>query len=530
MFEPTPQSGEQQPQSTEPSREAAPAQPATPAQSGASGAEKPQEFEKAVDEKTQAYEKKVEELEKKYKTRWSIGETKEMLITARQKNALRLAAAEKKEQFGKLAAEEKSKRMALMLGETEQALSDVYLPYEKIIDHVRGLDKLDEKELVQLEALLKALNKMKTNPEMEKLFLKVLNKEQLDPKEMQFLVTQIKPVDLNQAIEKGQTEEIFEASAVGAVISCLQENQKPQLVEMIIAQKPQQEWEKILDVFITTGQLSNLQLQNMLSLHKIPEPAAGRYKAELEKGELTKKQQEYQKKIDTLQTVNQGRTPENALSKTVGGPAAFGLMSVWGAAIALVNFKLSMDWSNPGQGIANVLSNEYFLMGTAMAAGGAAGTLSIVAPDAYAKIKDQVGDFFSGPAEKKNKEAIQKTQVMAVIENQLKRNPFLMNFLAETEEFPGGTKKSGMDLLKELAGEQRAQNKTVSMDFQDILAKCGPHQKELLTRAYGLEGDVDVNLKDSLHTTMGALTYLKMDNAAALNKIITDLNNKQGIA
>jgi len=87
----------------------------------------------------------VEELEKKYKTRWSIGETKEMLITARQKNALRLAAAEKKEQFGKLAAEEKSKRMALMLGETEQALSDVYLPYEKIIDHVRGLDKLDEK-------------------------------------------------------------------------------------------------------------------------------------------------------------------------------------------------------------------------------------------------------------------------------------------------------------------------------------------------------------------------------------------------
>ncbi len=518
-----PQQPEQQPSGPEQKPPVSPLKPETPKD------DLSVKFAESVDEKTKAYEKKSEEQAKKYKARWSIAETKQMLISDRHINELRRAAAAKKKEFADLQPGLKAERFNVLLQQTEQELSDIYLPYEKIIDHVRGLDKLDEAELVKLEALLKALNKMKTSPELEKLFLKAMSKEKLDPKEMQMLVARINPVDLNQSLEKGKADEIFEASQIGAIISVMRADQKIELLDAIVESKPPQEVNSILKVLLVTGQISNVQLLYLLDKGKVPEPYAGELRKEMEGGKILEQQAEYNRKLDQLTDVNKGRTPGNPLSKAAGAPAAFGLAALWGAAVALVNFKINMDWSKPLQSLATIGTSPHFLLGLGAMGVGVAGTAPIVAPETFDKYKDKAVDFFSGPEAKKAKADAREANLKGFLDAQLQRNPYLTRFLTEQEEI-AGKKKTGLEIIHDIVADKKAQNKEVRFEIEDLKARAGSKQRQWLDRAYGAEGGKQINLQDSLRMLMGTLYQLKMDDPVSLEKAVRELNIKQGIA
>lgn len=492
-------------------------------------AEKPQtidqEFTKKVDEKTKEYEEKVEKLKKRFQSQGSIGEAKANVMTAHQINRLRMAAARKKDQFKALAAEEKAQRMNLILGETEQTLVNIYFPYEKIIEYVRGLDKLDDAELVRLEAIMEAMVKLKGNPVLEKIFMKALNREKLDKKDLETIVGQMSPVNLGQDLEKMDQHQIFESSQIGAIVGVMAPAQRMELVEMILVNKPAKEALSILEIFVTAGIVSNLQLQDLLNKGKIPEPYASDLKKQMEAGELLKKQQEYSKKIDKLTNVNKGRTAENALSKTVGAPGIMAITALWGLAVALVNLKL--NWKD---GAANALTNPYFLMGTAAATTGTLHTIATIAPEKYGHYKEKFKDFWAGPEDQKKREIGRREELQSMLEIELKKNPFLMQFLGTAEDFPGGTKKTGLEVIKEIVAEKRRKKLPIDFSYQEILASSGPKQKELLTKAYGALGSKEINFKDSLRAIMATVTALEMDNPVKFQKYLDEIKKKDGVS
>lgn len=512
-------------------------QSATPAEQ--SGKNKPPEalatntaedvdFQKKVDEKTSFYEKKVEALKKRFHSGGSTGETKAEFIEARMINRLRIAAADKKNEFQSLAATQKAERQAMMLGSTEQSLVDIYSPYEKLIDYVKKMNIVSDADLVKLEALMSAVNKLKTNPVLEKMFFKVLNSETLDPKEMQSLVDQIKPADLSQKIEKIDPNVVFESSQVGAIIGVMSAPQRLQLVEMIFKSKPITESMPILESLISAGIINNLQIQELCSKHKIPEPQAGQLKAQLESGEISKKQQEYQQTLARLEAVNKGKTPENPVVKIVGTPLALAAAGFLGLATALINLKMNWNWKDiPGSIKA---AGPYAALGTTAALGAAAATAYYVDPETYGKYKDKFVDFWSGPERLQAKTLGKKTELQGMLELELKKNPFLMEFMATQEDFPGGKKKTGFEVIQELVTEKLAKKQSIDFDYQEILAHSGPKQQTLLTKTYGMLGSKDINFKDSLRAVMAGMTALEFNTPPKVLALVADIKKQQGLA
>jgi hypothetical protein len=152
-----------------------------------------------------------------------------------------------------------------------------------------------------------------------------------------------------------------------------------------------------------------------------------------------------------------------------------------------------------------------------------------VAPDTFAKYKDKVVDFFSGPETKKAKSDAERAQLKGFLEAQMKRNPYLTAFLNEQEEI-GGKKKTGIEIVQEIVADKKAQNKDLRFEIEDLKARAGSKQKQWLDKAYGAEGGKQINLQDSLRTLMGTLNFLNMDNPAAFGKAVQELNTKQGIS
>jgi|GEM_PF-5414103 len=495
---------------------------ATPVKAGAD-----LDFDKKVQSKVYEYEQKVLDLKKRFRSNGSIGEANAELLTARQINRLRLAAARRKEEFQALTAAAKTERYAALLAETEQDLEKIHFPFEKIIDHVRGMDKLDDAELVKLEALMEAMAEMKTNPALEKLFIKALNHEKLDKKDLQFLVEQITPVSLNFDISKKDLGKVFESSQIGAVIGVMAPGQKMEFVELILQNKPVDEAMGILEVLVTAGQITNLQLNDLLAKGKIPEPQASTLKTQMEGGQLAKKQEEYQQKLNQLTQVNQGRTAENPLAKTVGPAGAMMVAGLFGLATALVNLKANWDSKDPSA----ALTNPYVVAGFGASFACAAGIASIVDAKKYGESKDKVVAFFDGPKQKKEKQEVARSELNTKLENDLAKNPHIIKFLAESEEFPDGQNKTGLDVIKEFVTEKQNKKEDIVLSYKEIRAKSGRHQQESLDKAYSqMGGNKDLNFKDSLFTIMGTLTELNLNDSKKLNNYLAELKKKQGVS
>jgi hypothetical protein len=510
----------------EPEKQSVENPPTQPAEES-SKVEKTIDFDKKVQSKTYEYEQKVLDLKKRFRSTGSIGEKNAELLTARQINRLRAAAARRKEEFNNLATAAKAERASALLSETEQDLVNIYFPYEKIIDHVRGMDKLDDAELVKLEALMEAMVELKTNPALEKLFLKAMNHEKLDKKELEFLVEQINPVSLNFDINKKELGKVFESSQIGAVIGVMAPGQKMELLELILQNKPVDQAMGILEVLLTANQITNLQLQDLLAKGKIPEPQASILKKQMEGGQLSKKQEEYQHRLDQLTQVNQGRTAENPLAKTVGPAGAILATGLFGLATALVNLKANWDSKDP----FSALTRPYVIAGFAAFGASAAYTASLVDPEKYGKYKDKVVGFFDGPKQKKQKEEGAIAQLNARLEHDLAKNPHIMEFLGKNEEFPDGQNKTGLDVIKEIVTEKQNKKQDIVLSYSEILEKSGPHQKESLTKAYSqMGGNKDLNFKESLFKIMGTLTELDLNDSKKLNNYLTDLKKKQGVS
>lgn len=489
------------------------------------------DFYKQVDAKLKPYEKKVADLRKKFGSENSIGAGKADVLSAMQVNRLRSKAGQKKREFLAVESNAKLGRMSIMLSETDQELAKIDFPYEKIIDYARGLDKIDDAELVKLEALMEAMTKLKTNPKLETLFYKALNKEKFLPKDFELLSSLINPLDIDKEIDNGKGDKIFEASQVGAVISVLNPADRLELTNVILKTHPPQEYAKILDIFTTAGILSTAQLKVLCESGKVAEPYKSDLLAQIDQGVQTKKQQDYQQKLDRMTTVNTGRTADPALSKTVGSPMLFALSSLWGACTMLVNFKAHFKWDKPLESTAQAITDPRFLVGTAALGVGAGGMLSTIAPEKYGKYKEKAVDFMSGPEYRQAKSASAEQELREYLEIPFKSNPYLAQFFTTVEEFPNGQKKNGFQILKEMIAEMQSKIPPQEIKFKlnEVMAKAGPKQQKFLTKALGVEAGNEFNLTDKLKATMACCSSLKIDSPQEFAKVMEDINKKQGL-
>ncbi len=509
-------------------QDAAPKPDASTAPAKSNKPPKDETFEQKMDKLSDKYKAKTKELRKKFSSTGSIGKGKADVITARQQNRLSAAINAKHKEYKNLSAEKKKERMSLILGQTEQELVNIHTPYERILNNISGLNRLDDTELVKVEAVLEAVSRMKASPKIEQLFLKALNKESFTPQDLELLVNEIKPNVLNKATNEKESKPIFETCNVGAIIGVMEERTKMALIETIIAKKTPADSMQILESFIVSGVISNVQLEHLIK-NVIPEPNASALQKRLDEGEIQKKQRAYQDKIMSFSRVNRGRTAENPVTKMASGAGAMAIAGVWGIAVALVNVKANWDWSQPGKSLADTLTNPYFLLGTAAAVGGVVATTSVASPEKYEKWKDKIKGFMSGPQENKDREAMKKAEVKEIMEEKMAQNPSIMNFLIEKEETEGGSKKTGLDIIKEYASERRNAKKPIDFNLQDLKAKCGPKQKKLLDKAFLAEGGKPINFQDTMGAIMVALTAFKLDNPTALKMVINDIKRKQGI-
>ena len=474
-------------------------------------------FVEQVDAKAKNYGEKLEDLKKKFGASGSIGEKTGELMVERQKARINKIANEKKGACIELAAEEKAKRLSIMMGEAESEMNKVYFPFEKIIDYVRGLDKVDDAELVRLEAMMEALSKMQNNPQAEEVFMKILRRQELKKEDYQKIIGLIKPVDIQKAVDQKETHQIFETSQAGAIISVLSEQQKGKLIEEMVQTLPNPELLEILDVFLSVGVVTNLQLDDMVKKGKLPPAVSTELKARVDRGELAKKQKIYTEKVDRLTAINGGRTAENPLSKTVGGPALLALGSLWGAATALINFKL------------DGISSPYGLLGLTVAGASAYGLYTTIDPKGSTESKEKVVEFFSGPEVKKKNQEKRREQVNRALEANLSQNPYLMDFLAIPEKGQSGPEKTGLEIINAMLDKFKQDKKTPDFKFAEIRAAAGPKQQELLDKAMGVEGSKDINFKQRLEAIIDLLTALELNKKDKYADYLKELRRKQGL-
>lgn len=484
-------------------------------------------FVEQVDSKAKLYGEKLEDLKKRFGASGSIGQKTGEIMVERQKARINKIANEKKGAFIELAAEEKAKRLSIMMGDVESEMNKVYFPFEKIIDYVRGLDKVDDAELVKLEAMMEALSKMQNNPQAEEVFMKILRRQELKKEDYQKIIGLIKPVDLQKSVDQKDHHQILETSEAGAIISALSEAQKFKLIEEMVKSLNPTELVQILEVFLASGVITNLQLDDLVKKGKLPASVATELRAQINNGQMAKKQQVYTEKVDRLTKVNEGRTAENPLAKTVGGPALLALGSLWGAATALINFQMHFNPSDPLKSAAEGLSNPYTLLGLATVGASAYGMYSIVSPKGAGETKDKVVEFFSGPEVKEKNQATRREQVNRALESNLSQNIYLMDFLGTAEKGVSGTEKTGLEILNDMLDKFQKDKKTPEFKFAEIRAAAGPKQQELLDKALGLEGSTEINFKQRLDNIMGLLVGLELNKKDKYAAYIQELRRKQ---
>jgi hypothetical protein len=490
-------------------------------------------FQEELGKKREAHEEKIKEQQKKFRQTGSIGKDKVEMLTARQINRLRDVARAKESRFASLLREQKSSHLQAILGEAEAEMMAISEPYGRIIDYVRGLDKLDEREMVRLEAIMEAMSKMKANPQLEKIFQKALGRSSLADEELQYLVDGMTPLTIRADLEDGaeKADRLFEAGQLGAVVSVLKDGpQFMQLLELIVQKKEPGEAAAILDVFLTVGVVSNLQVQSLLDRGLLHGPAAEELRRKLDGGEIVRRQKEYQDMAEEMARKNASRTAENPMSKVVSGPTAMALAGLWGVAVALANIKAGWQSGNGiAKNLADAATNPYVLGGLAVAAGGALVAAPVAAPETFGKYRDKFLDFWKGPEERREALNIRSEQLKKMLEAELSRNLHLLNFLEEKDEFPGGRHLTGLEVVQAMVEEQRSKNQDVSFKFSELLSRCGGRQKAHLEKSFTQLGGKEHNFTDSIRAVMAALTQLKLNTPDAFASFAREIKSRQGI-
>ncbi len=484
------------------------------------------QFTQKLDEKRKEYEKKAEEIKKRYDLIGSIGKDKAEFIHAKQINKLRSVADEKLSEFQHLTAQSKAERMALILGESEQKFEKTLFPYAKIIERVKKSGKLREMDFIKIEALLSAMDKLQTNPALEKLFETVLEKEKLSSEELDQLVDLITPANLNVDLSKADKNVLFESSQAGAVIGLLKENQRVELVEKIFSRKEFSEAKGIFENLLLAKVISIAQLRYLLDKKIFPEPYASELEERIKSGNIAKQQNDYQKKLDQVAQIIEGRNAINVNNKAFGMPLIMAATSLWGIATALINLKMNWDWKHP----MKAFTEPYFLLGTAAATVGTVGGIALASPETYRKYRGKFVDFFSGKDTLEAKKIGQIEELNSLLEAEFSKNPKLLEFLSYQEIGPNGLNKSGIQIILDLAKKKTDEKKPFNFNLEEILKECGEGQRTLLVEAQSMSGGGQIAFKDSLRAVMAILVSTNRANVNGLQTISSSLKSKQGIS
>ncbi|MCC6643552.1 hypothetical protein IT411_02280, partial [Candidatus Peregrinibacteria bacterium] len=89
--------------------------------------------------------------------------------------------------------------------------------------------------------------------------------------------------------------------------------------------------------------------------------------------------------------------------------------------------------------------------------------------------------------------------------------------------------KSGLEIINEIIADYQKKQKTPEFKFTEIMAKSTPKQREILQKAFGLEGSTDVNFSDTLKGVMGLLTSLDLNQKDKFLTYQKELRTKQGL-
>lgn len=248
---------------------------------------------------------------------------------------------------------------------------------------------MNEQEIIALRSSLMGIQKLaKEKPQTQKIMKKFEKKERnrLSPEDYDQVIEMIRPIDLQKNLTSGKVppEESFEATSAGVIISCMNAEERNQLIERLMDSPKQNQTGEILDAFLQTGTL-NVRQGEMLfkrALEKgvVDEDAyEQKYAKRFQEGFYAKQVVMMNKKIEEeAEYLKNARFAANNMNLLVGDPLVGIVLTAHSAMWMLTNVLSSgLDKDNIGESIGRILNNPYVyvaavegLAGLEMATGG----------------------------------------------------------------------------------------------------------------------------------------------------------------
>ncbi len=328
--------------------------------------------------KKDKYQEKVRKAFNVIESKGSIGEAEAQNLAAVQTQRIEQVAQNKLAEYNKLLWNQRQARRDILIGNAQKEFEQIYHPVELIIEHVRGVSYINDKELIHLKAFLEAESKMEVNPNSEKLFLRILSNKKINTTDFDYIFAHCQTLS-SQDIEK-QPQKVFESSQVGALIGAMSDAQKMAFSRYLIKSKYASKPNKtkgLIESFYIHDILSTAQIENLYS--DMPVNLSTYFKAMISNPKFFKQKHEYEQFLERKNIVSQGRGAENPLNKLFGMPGLYLLATLWGSATALVNLGANFNYKDiPG-------SLEHFFsgwggVGLLTALGGGLGVANILSP------------------------------------------------------------------------------------------------------------------------------------------------------
>lgn len=294
-------------------------------------------------------------------------------LKQRQKKAVSDLFAEKKKTYDTKAKANLGARQSMadeILKSADDEAQQRITALEAIIQQHKTGEYITTDEAYEIEKAVFSIDEMiKKNPDMIRLAEKIREgKSDLTPAEYLQIVKIMNPYDILK--QRGDLQQTFEATSVGALIGIMKPDQRYHLVEVFMDSEKKDQSLKLIDSFLRTGILSKVQGEK---LTQIAVAKGLLNQSEFERDWKVKFESGYyQQEVDKLRQVMEeekvkdyrGMFSENLMERVTGRPLVGGIMALWGTILMGINIAANMGAKGSRwQQLSTLKSNPYFYAG-----------------------------------------------------------------------------------------------------------------------------------------------------------------------
>jgi len=320
--------------------------------------------QEAIDENFQTLkDEKIQKIEDTFEKAISSGSSKIderallriRMLKERQKKAVSELFAEKRKAY-----EEKTKenlpgnldaRKALaedMLKSAGDEAQKRIMALEAIISEHKKDTYITTDEAYEIEKAAFAVDAMvRKDTEMPRLAKKISEgKEELTAQEYLYIVNLMNPYEvLGQRTDLSKT---FEATSAGALIGIMKPDQRYHLVEVFMESPKQKDTIMLIDSFMRTGILTNVQGEKLMQAavsHGLltREVFEKEWKVKFDTGYFQEETKKFQKVMEDEKAKDyRGIFSNNLMERVTGRPLVGGLMALWGTIVVAMNVAANM--------------------------------------------------------------------------------------------------------------------------------------------------------------------------------------------